>query len=1053
MARKTYNRSPMSVEMGYYEKQGLRDSYFNLNEFKGLCTDKNYVNVDQQTFSDVDNLYVNYDKELSIRPGLKSFDEPFLYASDDILNFWNLNNILFYHILRNGKYYLICKYNYNEPMLVGQDVFLSEFQTNYIVFYTENQQSKVKGFTIINSSYNEISQESLIYIPNVTEDGDRNVLTSKGNEEGTITSTGGVPANLTGKTTNININGTLYSVLLTNTNNKVIVKNVGSLASLNYTVSNDTSGNIILCYNDDFMYYSFTGEIFYSYNWPSSVYGMSYKQAAISKDGKYVYIVAHGYIGTSLNIRMVTGQISGNPWSITWHYKDLTDLCSSTGKLTEFNTFTIDGNTRMCKYRTKVEHNSVSIQGLGKIKDSHVKGAVRGFVFTVPVSVVSSWSIVTSSKDKIAEYSDPGSSNSSSMYTIAMISMFTYSGGDMWFFDFALLPRDAKFIPHHSTTTSGTLDNWEYSLNTTGRGFSTVFLSASKGNYYNKLFYCMTIWSTNGSVGFGNFVQYFNEIGTGTNGRSVYTKVGIYCISKGNYDFSQYDDNLRGTELFTSHVSTPDMSSGRVVSKSNLVFVNLDKSGQSNAWKLSKNTTEEIYGSTLYNPDNLFNDKVTNVSYDAAKVRNEERLTSKISSETSKEIDTYTVNQDVQYIKVSEDYSLVLSSYFYYNSSVSVKLINTDVGPLRPLVVKSVDSAVHLLYCDKFGIIYSNQYGELKVTVPKDDGTDTIILPDGYLQSFKTVYYKNNKLYFCDESTDVKGQLYWPVKDVFEFSSDINELSVLSDSSFAVYLEDSVWVVSLTSDGLIVKNRSKLQLGVKKGSNVLPLYDGSSTLITTIKGLTALQYQQFVQSTDQVYTYLSENITEDYLKYFESPIQLAQYRDYVFLYNKSENYILMVDFRNGSWWKWTFEYPINKIVTSDKLYLSLNNKIYYLDFLALDFMDYELFPIKWKLKTQKLHFNAPNNYKHVSSVNIVIDREIDNFCYTLKAYNYRNLNSSKYDETFSKEITNLSTSINKMFFIKIHAFQLELSSYENETNSKFVTSNIAIKYRVTERIR
>lgn len=65
MAR-TVRRNVLSVNIN-----NLNEKYDNFVEFHGLCTNKNYVGIDQRTFSEVENMYVNQQNELSTRPTLK----------------------------------------------------------------------------------------------------------------------------------------------------------------------------------------------------------------------------------------------------------------------------------------------------------------------------------------------------------------------------------------------------------------------------------------------------------------------------------------------------------------------------------------------------------------------------------------------------------------------------------------------------------------------------------------------------------------------------------------------------------------------------------------------------------------------------------------------------------------------------------------------------------------------------------------------------------------------------------------------------------------------
>ena len=67
---------------------------------------------------------------------------------------------------------------------------------------------------------------------------------------------------------------------------------------------------------------------------------------------------------------------------------------------------------------------------------------------------------------------------------------------------------------------------------------------------------------------------------------------------------------------------------------------------------------------------------------------------------------------------------------------------------------------------------------------------------------------------------------------------------------------------------------TKLKLGCKEGADILLNYDGSTIVLANLKGVTALTYQDFVQSTEQTYSYLSENIMTDYYEFATGPIKL-----------------------------------------------------------------------------------------------------------------------------------------------------------------------------------
>ena len=66
---KTINRSPMSVKQLDYDDVNYK--FFNHVNWKGMCEDKNYMGVDQETFAECDNVYIDEDSILKSRPSIK----------------------------------------------------------------------------------------------------------------------------------------------------------------------------------------------------------------------------------------------------------------------------------------------------------------------------------------------------------------------------------------------------------------------------------------------------------------------------------------------------------------------------------------------------------------------------------------------------------------------------------------------------------------------------------------------------------------------------------------------------------------------------------------------------------------------------------------------------------------------------------------------------------------------------------------------------------------------------------------------------------------------
>ena len=71
MAR-TINRTPYTVD-----EPDISYKFFNHNNWKGMCDDKNFLGVDQESFADAKNVYIDAEGVLKTRPSVieKSFSD------------------------------------------------------------------------------------------------------------------------------------------------------------------------------------------------------------------------------------------------------------------------------------------------------------------------------------------------------------------------------------------------------------------------------------------------------------------------------------------------------------------------------------------------------------------------------------------------------------------------------------------------------------------------------------------------------------------------------------------------------------------------------------------------------------------------------------------------------------------------------------------------------------------------------------------------------------------------------------------------------------------
>lgn len=106
---KTFNRTPISVNTP--DDKNIKNYFFNHYNWKGMCDDKNILAVDQETFSDCKNVYVDSEGLLRSRPSLKIKTVTYSnagneYTLSDILDVWTFNDVTVYLSTSDKKYYL-----------------------------------------------------------------------------------------------------------------------------------------------------------------------------------------------------------------------------------------------------------------------------------------------------------------------------------------------------------------------------------------------------------------------------------------------------------------------------------------------------------------------------------------------------------------------------------------------------------------------------------------------------------------------------------------------------------------------------------------------------------------------------------------------------------------------------------------------------------------------------------------------------------------------------------------------------------------------------------
>lgn len=268
---------------------------------------------------------------------------------------------------------------------------------------------------------------------------------------------------------------------------------------------------------------------------------------------------------------------------------------------------------------------------------------------------------------------------------------------------------------------------------------------------------------------------------------------------------------------------------------------------------------------------------------------------------------------------------------------------------------------------------------------------------------------------------------------------------------------------------------------------------------------------------DSYLTFWSERVPSAWrldATYYKPIIGLATYRHWIFFYKKMSTDFYMFDTRNSSWWYMRTQYPIRKIVTGEVLeflldiQFSLHGQVlpkvapqfgckfilkdfdvfgndafpvsqyykYYCDDLfiingdaALGTMEdghatYGNAYIEWFFTSQRLHFNAINNYKAINSLAIIAKGDNPFRC-LFSTKNFREKSQTESAQWNEVEVDDLRTFLIRKNVLHLTNFQYRLDSepedmtLDEQTQGGFESvaplrfNSITIKYEIKEAVR
>lgn len=320
----------------------------------------------------------------------------------------------------------------------------------------------------------------------------------------------------------------------------------------------------------------------------------------------------------------------------------------------------------------------------------------------------------------------------------------------------------------------------------------------------------------------------------------------------------------------------------------------------------------------------------------------------------------------------------------------------------------------------------------------------------------------SNKLYITESRRSENGDFLWyiPEKTIQQFNSNITGLQSISTNEMAIFLEDEIWYSQKTDAGYTY-TKSKLQVGLKDGADVITSYDGTQVIFPTKRGLVALTYQNFVASTDQALTFLSDPIHAQFVDFCSNAVKLLRYQYWILCYKMNDKLAYLFDIRNNSWWPIeSFANPTKILDVDNQIVPLINHSLYNVSSADESYFDFDgtnKYGIEWNVKSQKLHLNAVNYYKHISNITLMSVLDSDKVMFfKMKINNYRKKIDTTQIQTGDYRVDAIRTYVKRVSFPKVNEFQYNLFSDElqaPEIRVPLSLSGLTIKYRIGSQVR
>lgn len=1184
---KTFNRNPYSVNIP--DSNDIKNYFFNHYNWKGLNDDKNFLSIDQETFSNCKNVYVDEEGLLKSRPSQKYKTIVYTDANSNevtlanIVDCWIFENVSVYKTENNGKYYLtFINKNFDKNLQV--ELVHNNISYNKIKLIVADQKIFVfaeNDFNYYDMKTNEyLNADKFIHIPvtsvitngipkSTTEVESPNVLTTSYITKYLYTSTENIQySTFIGKEVTVEIDGVKYTITFKNNNQIVFVEKFISLSEANYSdeqiygaggegipfIEIGSNGMSILSSykivdNKQVwtIYKTSDGQIFEKLPDIEDVI----TSPKISRNGNYCIVFKKDGPHIYSLVKTNEGKYKYEIWTnLLQHYA-----------LTKNNT-----TDKYDELKLNLDHSFSEYSNLFRpINAVFFDDAVFAFTYgdgIIQQSQGASYSGVAGYSNLYCIYCTDDNniykkelfSDNTKLYHTVNIKTHTH-----------ILPLSDTFTNNGSGTFSTSkivlsLSNIKYSMigaeeyQTNVNVTFTTYCTYTTANTNLIIHLDLKIFDDNNTyvqmsltpvdtgkiysddnfvVSFGQFIQLTYTRAPTRNVFDVKFEVYEKQLPDITINGSANKIKLKNAEYFGrlfNDMPTIALNSDKIdqvnikviirvkaslVSLRNagvssdryfLTYIIDSSNNKNNGWyTCSFKRIDDTNRSLLY--DGLM---VTNDSFVFTRVANENLYvyTNKISDRTdllpiddfnNKKLIEKNLSGNLAYNKYVFSYPnghLVTNNKLYqytdYSNINDITYISLLFNAL-PVSYYYEGNKEDSLYLVANNYLYKSTNNTVIGVSELTKGENHYLLPDFDALLENYYFSKDNVLYISspvmklelerdgsiNHEKSTSFEWYLPIKTKQEFDYNITNLHVISSSEVAIFFDNSISYVTWDNDTNAYRYyKSKIQVGCKNGSDVITSYDGKYVIFTTWRGLVAMSYQEFMATSEQTLTYLSDTIFsvfKDYITESNSmnKIKLFKYSYWIVVYKQDSKFLLLFDIRNNSWWPLEYRSNLTKFVLDKDTPMQLSNgKMFTLDKNETHYYDDNNITVRkidWYVQSQKLHLNALNYYKHIVNMTFtsvhnkqLLEQEeydADLFSFKLQVNNYRkkvdgNINNEDEFVSIVYNVESARTFVQRLNYSKVNEFQYLLSSDdENAIDIPLSLNSITIKYKIGSQVR